>query len=110
MARVRKAPTTTPEAESSKPEASPVATSRRVKLPRFGIVGRVLGTVLRPLRWLVPSYFVNAWREVRQVTWPSRRETWRLTLAVFIFAIVFGSLVAVVDKGLDFIFKNVILK
>jgi len=53
---------------------------------------------------------VNAWREVRQVTWPSRRETWRLTGAVFIFAIVFGALVYGVDTGLDALFKKVILK
>lgn len=62
------------------------------------------------LSWLVPRYFVNSWRELRQVQWPSRRETWRLTLAVFVFAIVFGALVAGVDKGLDELFKKVILK
>jgi preprotein translocase subunit SecE len=70
-------------------------------------VGRALKKVLG---WLVPRYFVNSWREVRQVTWPTRRETWRLTAAVFVFAIIFGALVAVVDKGLDEIFKKVILK
>lgn len=64
----------------------------------------------KALRWLVPRYFVNSWREVRQVVWPNRRETWRLTLAVFVFAIVFGALVAGVDKGLDEIFKKVVLK
>ncbi|HET9850718.1 MAG TPA: preprotein translocase subunit SecE [Candidatus Saccharimonadales bacterium] len=71
------------------------------------IVGRVLKKILRPL---APRYFVNSWRELRQVTWTSRRETWRLTSAVFIFAIVFGALVAGVDKGLDIIFKNLVLK
>jgi hypothetical protein len=29
------------------------------------IVGKVLG-------WLVPRYFINSWREMRQVTWPGR--------------------------------------
>jgi preprotein translocase SecE subunit len=66
--------------------------------------------ILKVLRWLVPNYFVNSWREVRQVTWPNRKETWRLTTAVFIFAIVFGAMVSVVDKALDAIFKHVILK
>ena len=68
----------------------------------------------RPLKWfgrkLLPRYFINAWREVRMVVWPSRRETWRLTLAVFIFASVFGGLVAGVDKILDILFKNLVLK
>jgi len=75
---------------------------------------KAAGRVLSPLRWLgskiVPKYLVNSWREVRLVIWPARRETWRLTLAVFIFAIVFGALVAGVDKGLDEVFKKVVLK
>jgi preprotein translocase SecE subunit len=85
----------------------------RIPLPdnRFGrIVGKIGRGIKKVLGWLVPRYFVNAWREVRQVTWPGRRETWRLTLAVFIFALVFGSMVYGVDRGLDAIFKHFILK
>lgn len=61
------------------------------------------------LRFLVPSYFVNSWIELRQVSWPSRRETWRLTLAVFIFAIALGLIVSGVDKVLEMLFKKFIL-
>ncbi len=112
--RIRRAPTTSEQAEAAhiKSEASAEASKLsgvRSKLPRPNIF-RFLRPVLRPLRWLVPTYFINSWREVRQVTWPNRRETWRLTLAVFIFAVVFGSMVAGVDKGLDLLFKKVILK
>ncbi|HVS79115.1 MAG TPA: preprotein translocase subunit SecE [Candidatus Saccharimonadales bacterium] len=71
---------------------------------------KALRPVGKVLSFLVPRYFINSWREVRQVTWPNRKETWRLTLAVFVFATVFGALVAGVDKGLDEIFKHVILK
>lgn len=80
---------------------------RRLHLPKG------VKKVFRPfrfLRFLVPRYFINSWREVRQVVWPNRKETWRLTLAVFVFATVFGALVAGVDKGLDEIFKHVVLK
>jgi len=69
----------------------------------FRLLRKILG-------WLVPRYFINSWRELRQVYWPNRRETWRLTLAVFVFAIVFGALIAGVDKGLDEVFKKVVLK
>ena len=62
------------------------------------------------LSWLVPRYFVNSWRELRLVQWPNRRETRRLTLAVFIFSLIFGAMVAGVDKGLDDLLKKVILK
>lgn len=84
------------------------------KLSLFTQLFKILNTIFRPfkmlLMWLVPRYFINSWREFKQVTWPSRSETWRLTSAVLIFAIVFGSLVAGVDKVLDEIFKKVILK
>jgi preprotein translocase SecE subunit len=73
-------------------------------------LGRILRPIAKLLRWITPSYFINSWREIRKVVWPSRKETWRLTLAVFVFAIIFGALVAGVDKGLDEIFKKLVLK
>jgi preprotein translocase SecE subunit len=86
---------------------------KRLKLGQRRPV-RFLARVFRPVRkilsWIAPRYLINSWREVRQVVWPSRRETWRLTLAVFVFAVIFGALVAGVDKGLDEIFKKVVLK
>jgi preprotein translocase subunit SecE len=59
---------------------------------------------------LLPRYIRNAWRELRQVTWPNRRESLRLTSAVIVFATIFGILIALVDYGLDKVFKKVILK
>jgi len=82
----------------------------------FQIVGKVLAKVghKQPFRfighmlWL--AYFRNSWKELRQVTWPSRRESWQLTSAVIIFATIFGILIAIVDFGLDKLFKQVLLK
>jgi preprotein translocase SecE subunit len=87
----------------------------RIHIPlpdnRFGrSLAKIGRGVRRVLGWLVPRYFINSWREVKQVTWPGRRETWRLTLAVFIFALVFGSMVYGVDEGLQEIFKKYIIK
>lgn len=59
---------------------------------------------------IVPRYLRNAWKELRQVTWPNRMESLRLTSAVIIFSIVFGILIAITDYGLDKLFKKVILK
>lgn len=79
-------------------------------------VGRALARIERfkPVHILgliiVPRYFRNSWRELRQVTWPNGRESRRLTSAVLLFAVVFGILIAVADYGLDKVFKKVILK
>lgn len=68
-----------------------------------------LGRFLNKPRSLVPRYFRESWHELHQVAWPSRKETWKLTLAVFTFALVFGLLVAGVDYILNLIFKKVLL-
>jgi preprotein translocase subunit SecE len=70
----------------------------------FRFVGRFLG------KYIIPPYFKNSWKELRMVTWPNRKQTRQLTFAVIIFSIIFGVLVAVVDFGLDKLFKKVILR
>lgn len=68
------------------------------------------GKFLNKKRRVTPSYFVEAWRELKLVTWPNRKETAKLTFAVIIFAFVFGVIVAVVDYGLDKVFRSLLLK
>jgi preprotein translocase SecE subunit len=63
-------------------------------------LGRILGF----------SYIRSSLQELRLVTWPTRREGRRLTTAVIIFSVVFGALIALVDYGLDKLFKQVLLK
>jgi preprotein translocase SecE subunit len=65
---------------------------------------RIIGLIL------VPPYFRNSWKELRQVTWTKPKESIRLTFAVVVFATVFGALVAALDFGLDKVFKEVLLK
>lgn len=77
--------------------ASPL---RKAKQGKAGKVGR----------FLVPKYFRNSWRELREVTWPDRRQTIKLTFAVIAFASVFGFVIAIVDFALDKIFRQLLLK
>jgi preprotein translocase subunit SecE len=76
---------------------------------QIGKLGR-----FRVFRWigyvLLPVYIRNSWRELRLVTWPTRRQSLQLTNAVIIFSVIFGLLVAVVDFGLDKLFKEFIIK
>ena len=55
-------------------------------------------------------YFVSSWKELKLVTWPNGKQSRRLTTAVIIFSVIFGGLIAIVDFGLDKLFKQVILK
>jgi preprotein translocase SecE subunit len=73
----------------------------RTKPARF--VGRILASVL------LFKFFREAWQELRQVQWPNARETYRMTVAVFVFSLVFGAIVAATDYGLDKVFKKVFI-
>lgn len=70
----------------------------RLRVVRF--ISKVLGL----------SYIRHSWQELRDVTWPTRREGRRLTTAVVLFAIVFAGVIAIVDYGLDKLFRQVLLK
>lgn len=79
----------------------------------FAKLGRGLGKfkVMRVLgRILLPRYFRNSWKELCQVTWPTFKQSRQLTGAVILFAVIFGVVVALLDFGLDKVFKQVLLK
>lgn len=99
--RVRKAATA-----ASKPlsKTAEVATKQRHVLPKSGT-----DSFWHRERSFAPTWFKNAWNELRQVTWPSRRETWRLVLAVFIFSALLSLFIALLDNALETIFRNVFL-
>jgi preprotein translocase SecE subunit len=78
--------------------------------PVTRFLGKTGRGIKRVLTWITPTYFINSWREVRLVTWPGRKETWKLTLAVIIFAVIFGGLIAGVDKIIDSLFRSLVLK
>jgi preprotein translocase SecE subunit len=91
--------------------ATPLKKARAIGKKEFHLplpdnkIGRLLGKRGR----LTPKYIREAWQEIKQVAWPNRSETMRLTLAVFIFALVFAVIVGLLDYGLDKLFRNVIL-
>lgn len=72
----------------------------------FRIVTKILKFIGKIL---VPQYLRSSWQELRLVTWPNRRESRRLTMAVLGFAIVFGVLIAILDYGLNDLFKAILL-
>jgi preprotein translocase subunit SecE len=66
----------------------------------MSFLGKILGI----------TYVRDSFRELKLVTWPSRKQSRQLTFAVVVFSVIFGALIAIVDFGLDKLFKQVILK
>jgi len=67
------------------------------------LAGLVLGLVLmylsQPGRELW-NYVQSSRVELRKMVWPTRQETWRTTLVVFLFVMALGVFFWVVDMGL----------
>lgn len=49
-------------------------------------------------------YLRDSWREIRQVRWPNRKATWKMTFAVFIYCAIFMVFILVLDALFTFIF------
>lgn len=64
------------------------------------------GKVLKKRVRILPKFFYDALAEVRLVVWPSRKDTLRLTMAVFIFSVIFASFIGGLDYILNIIFKK----
>jgi preprotein translocase SecE subunit len=85
----------------------PLSTLRRIAQKEFNPIrvpqnrwGRVLGKRFN----LIPLFLANAWKELRQVNWPSRKDALRLTFAVVVFAVAFAIFVQI----FGFLFERLI--
>ena len=53
-------------------------------------------------------YLKNAFKEIRQVRWPSRKATWKMVLAVLIYTALFVVIISLLDLFFTWLF-NLIL-
>ena len=51
----------------------------------------------------------DAWREVKKVVWPARKESLQMTAYVFAFVVVMALFLWLTDKTLEWVFYDLIL-
>lgn len=51
-------------------------------------------------------YVRNSWHELRQVRWPSRKYTWKMTLAMLVYCAIFLIFIVLLDLLFSLIFNN----
>ena len=51
----------------------------------------------------------EAWREVRKVVWPARKEATQMTAYVFVFVVIMAFFLWMTDKTLEWLFYDLIL-
>jgi preprotein translocase subunit SecE len=110
---VKKAETVREKVEKAEKQATATPKKQgvvRLTLHYIAVPFRFIGRAFKRVgRFIVPKYFRNSWQELKQVTWPTGREAWKLTFAVILFAVIFGVLITVVDLGLDKLFRKVLI-
>ena len=74
-----------------------------------GVVAAVVVFLLSlPGRELI-AFGGDAWREVKKVVWPTRKETSQMTLYVFAFVVIMALFLWLTDKTLEWVFYDLIL-
>ena len=86
---------TTPTTKKKTPVKTKAVKPERKKRS-WGILGKIGG------------YFKGAWKELRQVHWPTRRATWGLTGAVLLFSAFFIVFITLLDAGFKLLFERIL--
>lgn len=53
-------------------------------------------------------YLRDSWREIRQVRWPNRKATWKMTLAVLVYCAIFMAFILILDALFTFVFEKLL--
>ena len=54
------------------------------------------------------NYFKGSWYELRQVRWPDRATTWKMTGVLLLFTAVFTTIILLLDAGFKYLFQVII--
>ena len=55
------------------------------------------------------AFLRESWQETRRVVWPTKKETWSVTLYDFLFVVVMAIFLWLVDSGLQFVLYDLVL-
>ncbi len=55
------------------------------------------------------AFVKDSWNETKRVVWPDKKETWTMTLYVFLFVVVMAIFLWLVDKSLEWILYDLVL-
>lgn len=56
----------------------------------------------------IGRYVRDSFREVRQVRWPDRKSTWKMTLSVIVYVLLIAAAIMLLDAFFTFIFNQLL--
>lgn len=96
------------ETSSAKPKKSPKTSKTQKPMPKW------LSVITWPFRIITKPfialgrYIKASWREIRQVRWPNRKATWKMTGAILVYAALVLIIILLLDALFTFIFNNIL--
>lgn len=79
----------------------------KTKMTKKKVVRDIDAPSRNPFKALA-NYFRGAWRELKQVRWPTRASTWSMTLAVLLFSAIFVVFILLLDMGFSALFEQLL--
>ncbi len=58
----------------------------------------------------IREFFESVWKELKRVSWPTRKEVYGTTLVVVVTILIFAAYLGVVDLVLAFIQRHLLLR
>jgi len=74
-----------------------------------GLVAAITVFLMSELGKQLVAFGRDAWREVRKVVWPTRKEATQITAYVFGFVLIMALFLWLTDKTLEWLFYDLIL-
>lgn len=75
---------------------------------------RKIPAILKPIWWILTPfralgrYIKESFAEIRQVRWPSSKETWKMTLSVILYVVLISAFIMLLDALLTKVFNTVL--
>lgn len=111
-APVAKSPAEKATASPKKPTITVKSINKRSSKKSKGTDEKPLKEVFIMARPFVAfgRYLRDSWHELRQVRWPNRKNTWKMTFAVLIYCAIFVVFIILLDTFFTFIFNLLLTK
>ncbi|MDO5451972.1 MAG: preprotein translocase subunit SecE [Candidatus Saccharibacteria bacterium] len=102
-----KAKTNPKKSTAAKPTKAPSKSPKKALPKWLAIITWPFRTLGKPFVAL-GRYIKASWQEIRQVRWPSRKATWKMTGAILIYAALILAIILLLDALFTFIFNNIL--
>ena len=95
---------TTEKKKKAKVKAKPAKTEAKTKVEKQP---KKVFILFRPFV-AIGRYIKNSWQEMRQVRWPNRKYTWKMTIAMLVYCVIFLVFIVLLDLLFSLLFNNLL--